>query len=132
MKTATYFWLKFTIYLEKVPVMTNNTPTRAASFISFYAFWDINSIIFQHLYLTQLIFTNNHLRKRVDSIFCRHWKQLSLCHTISVIFSEVNHCLHWIWFSYSFHHNWVIICWSNKIFNFAAYFFILFQLVFHQ
>ena len=51
MTTIAYFWLKSKIYLEKLLVTTNNTLMQAINFISIYAFWDINCIILQHLYL---------------------------------------------------------------------------------
>ena len=64
--TVIYFWLN--LYSKKQPVMTDNTLMQAATTINVYASRDINSIILQHLYLTQQICTNMHLRKRVDSI----------------------------------------------------------------
>lgn len=70
MTIVAYFWLKSKIYPEKVPVITDNTPTQAATFISIYAFRDINSIRHKLLYKTQLICSNNLLRKLVDSICC--------------------------------------------------------------
>ena len=39
----TFIWLKSKTYPQKIPVMTNNTLMRAASFISIYPFRDINS-----------------------------------------------------------------------------------------
>ena len=36
MTTMVYFWLKTEIYLEKVPVITNNTLTRVTSFNNTY------------------------------------------------------------------------------------------------
>ena len=38
METIAYFWLKFKIYLEKVPVMANNTLSGDISFITMYVF----------------------------------------------------------------------------------------------
>ena len=68
MTAITYLWLKPKIHPKKVPVMTKNTLMQAVSFISIYSFCDISSIALQHLYLTQLIYKKNHLRKFVDSI----------------------------------------------------------------
>ena len=76
MTILAYFWLKSKIYPEKVPVMTENTLTQTATFISIYAFRDINSIRLKLLYQTQLICSNNLLRKLVDSIYCSRWKQI--------------------------------------------------------
>lgn len=56
------------ISLKKVAVMTNNTLTWPDSFIDIYAFWDIISIIHQHLFPTQLIYTNVHLKKCMYSM----------------------------------------------------------------
>ena len=72
MTTVSYFWLKSKIYPEKVSEMKNNTFVQAISFINICVFRDI----IQHFYLTQLICINNHLRKLVDSICCRHWEQI--------------------------------------------------------
>ena len=36
MTIVTYFWLKFETYPEKVPVMTNNAITQAATFVNIY------------------------------------------------------------------------------------------------
>ena len=108
--TVVYFWLKSKIYSKKVPLMTDNTLTGSPSFISIYAFRDINSIILQHLYLIQLIYTNIHLRKPVDSICCHYWKQIkqwSLCRAILVFLQR------WIiiWAKFDFHLFFMRIIW---------------------
>ena len=72
----TYFWLKSKTYPGKVPVMKKSILKQSISFISIYVFWEINSIMPQYLYLTQLICTNIHLRRVVVSICCLHGKQI--------------------------------------------------------
>ena len=64
--------MKSKIFPEKVPAMKNDALTSAINFISTYPFWDINTIILQHLHLTQLICTNIDQGKLVDSICCHH------------------------------------------------------------
>lgn len=54
MTTATYLWLESKIYFEKVLVVVNITLTPAATFVFIYVIRYINSVMFQHLYLTQL------------------------------------------------------------------------------
>ena len=75
MAIITYSCLKSKTYLEKVPVITNSTLTDTICFISIYALWDINFIISQHLYLTQLIPAKNDLRKSVDGTCWHYGKQ---------------------------------------------------------
>ena len=50
MDANTNFWLKFKIYSEVVPVMTNNKLTRVACCVKIYAFIRANSIIL-HIYI---------------------------------------------------------------------------------
>ena len=68
----TFIWLKSKTYPQKIPVMTNNTLMRAASFISIYPFRDINSTKLQH-------FTKTNLHKQSFKNACGwylFWKQI--------------------------------------------------------
>ena len=76
MTNVTYLCLKFKIYLQKVPILTNNTLRLAISFIDILAYWDINFFIFQHLYHTKLICISIHLKNFVDSIRYLNRKQI--------------------------------------------------------
>ena len=89
----------------------------------------INSIILQHLYFTQLIFKKNHLRKLVDSVCSYHWKK-NVTTTImpdnsSDFFRGKSSCKLNLIFLIII---WVIICWSNKIFNFLWMFLYFFSI----
>ena len=101
------FWLKSNLYPEREPVMTNNTLTQDVSFIKIFTFWDINSIILQNLYLSQLICTNNHLRKSVDSICCyylaNNYYYIIQFKWFFFFFDGISS--DWIWFSYTFDNN---------------------------
>ena len=115
------FWLKSNIYPERVPVMTNNTLTQDVSFIKIFTFWDINSIILQNLYLSQLICTNNHLRKSVDSICC-YYLANNYYYIIQFkwffFFSMVYHLIEFDFHIFLIIIIWVIICWFyNLIIN---------------
>ena len=73
--------------------MRDNALMWPAIFITIYVFRDINSVILQHLYLTQLICTYMHLQKLVGNICYHHWKQIEqllLCHANLVFSSEVS------------------------------------------
>ena len=102
MTIVAYFWLKLKSYPEKVTLLADYIFMWILNFINIYAFWDINSIILQHLYLTQLIRTNIHLRKHVDSISSLHWKPIEQLFYVTIY---VNHYLNWIWFLHIFHQN---------------------------
>ena len=98
MTTIAYYWLKFKVYLEKIPVMTNNTIQRSISFISIYAFWVIKSIILWYLYPTRLN-----------------------CTSIVKFVSETSHHLKWIRCCYIF----IIIIWVRSLIfcHTSSYFF---------
>ena len=75
MTTVVSLGLKSKSCSLKVPVMTDNTLTRATSFVNIYAFGDINSIILWHVRLIQLIcIFNNYLKKTCWKYFLPSWK----------------------------------------------------------
>ena len=46
MTIITYFWIKYKIYIKKVPVITNNTLTRTTGFVNMNFFRHISPSIF--------------------------------------------------------------------------------------
>ena len=69
-QSSNIFVLTSKIYLEKLPVITDNTLAWAISFISVYVFWNINFVILWHLYLMKLICKNIHLFKHFWKVHC--------------------------------------------------------------
>ena len=109
MGTITHFWLKFKIYLKKIPVMTNNTLMQTIGFV--LLFLQANQ---SYCILWFLIHTSIHLKKAVHSMlsswkgdltnFIIIWIKSDFHVFFIIIVSELHHILSYWFFIYLVFH----------------------------